>query len=116
MVTQENTVMKKLQQMQEQMQQFTVGIAGIGGLGSNAAVALARASIGKLVLVDFDVVDETNLNRQYYFCDQLGEPIGSTLWAFLLPLPFLCQIPTVYTLVGGVFILFGIYLTSRNKK
>jgi len=51
----------------------TVGIAGCGGLGSNCAVALARVGIGKLVMVDFDRVRESNLNRQYFFLDQIGE-------------------------------------------
>jgi len=53
---------------------FRIGIAGCGGLGSNCAVALARAGIGHLILVDFDVVDLSNLNRQYYFRDQIGLP------------------------------------------
>jgi len=51
----------------------TVGIAGAGGLGSNCAVALARSGIGKLVIADFDIVSESNLNRQYYFFDQIGK-------------------------------------------
>lgn len=50
-----------------------IGIAGCGGLGSNCAVALARTGIGKLVLADFDVVRKSNLNRQHYFTDQLGQ-------------------------------------------
>jgi len=50
----------------------TVGIAGCGGLGSNCAVALARVGIGSLVIADFDVIVESNLNRQYYFHDQVG--------------------------------------------
>lgn len=50
----------------------TVGIAGCGGLGSNCAVALVRAGIGTLVIADFDVVGKSNLNRQYYFFDQVG--------------------------------------------
>lgn len=49
-----------------------VGIAGSGGLGSNCAVALARVGVGNLVLTDFDVVEESNLNRQYFFRDQIG--------------------------------------------
>lgn len=49
-----------------------VGIAGCGGLGSNAAVALARVGVGRLIIADFDVVSESNLNRQYYFYDQIG--------------------------------------------
>jgi sulfur carrier protein ThiS adenylyltransferase len=48
-----------------------VGIAGCGGLGSNCAVALARVGIGTLVIADFDVVSFGNLNRQYYFLDQV---------------------------------------------
>ncbi len=51
----------------------TVGIAGCGGLGSNAAVALARVGIGKLIIVDFDIIEESNLNRQYYFYQQIGQ-------------------------------------------
>lgn len=49
-----------------------VGIAGIGGLGSNAAVALARMGIGRLVLADYDIVDESNLKRQHYMIRHLG--------------------------------------------
>jgi sulfur carrier protein ThiS adenylyltransferase len=51
----------------------TVGIAGCGGLGSNCAMALARVGIGRLVIADFDVVSESNLNRQYFFRDQVGK-------------------------------------------
>lgn len=49
-----------------------IGIAGLGGLGSNIAVSLARIGIGSLVLVDFDVVEFSNLNRQYYFIKHIG--------------------------------------------
>jgi sulfur carrier protein ThiS adenylyltransferase len=49
-----------------------VGIAGCGGLGSNCAVALARIGTGTLVIADFDVVTSQNLNRQYFFLDQVG--------------------------------------------
>jgi sulfur carrier protein ThiS adenylyltransferase len=51
---------------------FRVGIAGAGGLGSNCAVALARCGVGTLVISDFDVVEPANLNRQYYFINQVG--------------------------------------------
>jgi len=50
----------------------TVAVCGIGGLGSNIAIALARAGIGKLILIDFDRVDITNLHRQQYKADQIG--------------------------------------------
>ncbi len=52
----------------------TVGIAGLGGLGSAIAIALARIGVGKLILVDFDVVESSNLNRQQYFIHQIGMP------------------------------------------
>jgi len=54
------------------LSRFTVGIAGCGGLGSNCAVALARCGVGKLVIADYDIVTLQNLNRQYYFHDQIG--------------------------------------------
>ena len=50
-----------------------VGIAGAGGLGSNCAMHLVRAGIQRLTVVDFDVVNESNLNRQFFFRDQLGQ-------------------------------------------
>jgi sulfur carrier protein ThiS adenylyltransferase len=56
------------------VKQAAVGIAGVGGLGSAVAMALVRTGIGKLVLVDFDLVVPSNLNRQQYFLDQLGKP------------------------------------------
>jgi sulfur carrier protein ThiS adenylyltransferase len=62
------------QQVRNKLRNYTVGIAGCGGLGSNCAVALARIGIGKLILADFDVVELSNLNRQYYFRHQIGMP------------------------------------------
>ena len=50
----------------------TVAVCGLGGLGSNIAIALARAGIGKLILIDFDRVDITNLHRQQYKANQIG--------------------------------------------
>lgn len=50
-----------------------VGIAGAGGLGSNCAMLLARSGVRSFVLADFDRVDASNLNRQFYFADDLGQ-------------------------------------------
>jgi sulfur carrier protein ThiS adenylyltransferase len=49
-----------------------IGIAGCGGIGSNVAMHLARSGVKRLKIVDFDRVDATNLNRQFYFSTQLG--------------------------------------------
>ena len=58
--------------VQKNFSSATVAICGLGGLGSNIAVSLARAGIGKLILIDFDRVDITNLHRQQYKADQIG--------------------------------------------
>ena len=52
----------------------TVGIAGAGGLGSNVAISLTRAGVSRFVIIDFDKVEKSNLNRQYYSLDQIGKP------------------------------------------
>jgi sulfur carrier protein ThiS adenylyltransferase len=62
----------KFSEIRNHLSKFRVGIAGAGGLGSNCAVALARCGVGTLVVTDFDIVEEANLNRQFYFADQLG--------------------------------------------
>jgi len=67
----------------ERLKRSTVGIAGCGGLGSNVAISLARSGVGKLILVDFDLVEPSNLNRQQYFVDQIGLPKVEALAANL---------------------------------
>jgi sulfur carrier protein ThiS adenylyltransferase len=64
---------EKSERIKKKLRDSSVGIAGLGGLGSNAAIALARAGIGRLLLVDFDKIEEKNLTRQYYFLDQIGK-------------------------------------------
>ena len=61
-----------------------VAVIGCGGLGSNAAAMLVRCGVGELTLVDFDVVEESNLNRQLFFADQLGQPKTAALAETLL--------------------------------
>ena len=59
-------------ELQQAFSSAMVAVCGLGGLGSNIAIALARAGIGKLILIDFDRVDITNLHRQQYKADQIG--------------------------------------------
>ena len=56
----------------EALRNGKVAIAGLGGLGSNIAVMLARIGVGNLLLVDFDTVEPSNLNRQHYNITHLG--------------------------------------------
>ncbi|MDI3256409.1 MAG: tRNA threonylcarbamoyladenosine dehydratase [Kyrpidia sp.] len=59
----------------EVMMRSTVAVVGMGGVGSFAAEALARTGIGRLILIDRDVVDITNINRQVpALMDTVGRP------------------------------------------
>lgn len=60
------------EELQQKFSSAIVAICGLGGLGSNIAFSLARAGIGKLILIDFDKVDITNLHRQQYKASQIG--------------------------------------------
>lgn len=60
-------------ELQSKFSAAVVAVCGLGGLGSNIAVSLARAGIGKLILIDFDKVDITNLHRQQYKAAQIGK-------------------------------------------
>ncbi len=61
------------EELQNKISAARVAVCGLGGLGSNIAIALARAGVGHLHLIDFDRVDLTNLNRQQYAVRQLGQ-------------------------------------------
>ncbi len=59
-------------ELQKKLTAANVAVCGLGGLGSNIAIALARAGVGRLHIIDFDRVDISNLNRQQYYPEQLG--------------------------------------------
>jgi len=67
----------------EKVKKSRVGVAGLGGLGSAVAVALARTGVGGMILVDYDVVEPSNLNRQQFFLEQVGTPKTEALAANL---------------------------------
>ena len=52
---------------QEKLKKSTIAIVGLGALGTNSAELLARAGIGKLLLIDRDIVELSNLQRQSLF-------------------------------------------------
>ncbi len=58
--------------LQAKLETACVAVCGLGGLGSGIAVMLARAGVGRLILIDFDTVDVTNLHRQQYKANQVG--------------------------------------------
>lgn len=65
------------------LQAKCAGVAGCGGLGSNAAVALVRAGVGRLILADHDVVELSNLNRQQFYRSDVGKKKVEALAAHL---------------------------------
>ena len=67
------------QQVFDTLAKAHVGIAGLGGLGSNIAMMLARSGVGHLLLIDFDRVEPSNLNRQHYMVSHLGMPKSEAL-------------------------------------
>lgn len=81
-------------ELQAKFQNAKVAVLGLGGLGSNIAIALARAGVGYLHLIDFDKVDITNLNRQQYFVHQLGQYKTEALSETLKQIAPYCQVKT----------------------
>lgn len=78
--------------MTERLSRSVIGIAGCGGIGSNAAVSFVRAGVGKLIIVDHDVVEPSNLNRQYYFADDIGKKKTDALKERLMKINPHCEI------------------------
>lgn len=69
---------------QKKLQNTSVLVVGCGGLGSPIAVYLASSGLGKIHLVDFDTIDETNLHRQvFYALDDVGKPKAEVLSNFI---------------------------------
>lgn len=66
--------LRHTKKVQDRLSEASVAVCGLGGLGSHIAFALARCGIGRLHLIDFDVVDLSNLNRQQYGLAQIGKP------------------------------------------
>jgi sulfur carrier protein ThiS adenylyltransferase len=95
----------------KKLKQGRVAIAGLGGLGSNIAVMLARIGVGQLLLVDFDIVEPSNLNRQSYYIRHLGMPKTVALQSQLEEINPFIQIETRTVCVeeGNVAELFRGY-------
>ena len=79
-------------ELQAKLSRASVAVCGLGGLGSNIAIALARAGVGKMHIIDFDRVDISNLNRQQYFPEQLGQPKTEALSDTLKRIAPYCEI------------------------
>ena len=79
-------------ELQAKIAAARVAICGLGGLGSNIAIALARAGVGRLHLIDFDQVDLANLNRQQYLMAQIGQYKTEAMRDTLAAIAPYCQV------------------------
>ena len=68
----EDLLKRNVKGVSKKIKETKVCILGLGGLGSNVAILLARSGIGYLKLVDFDIVEASNLNRQQYRISHIG--------------------------------------------
>lgn len=87
------------QQVFETLSKACVGIAGLGGLGSNIAMMLARSGVGHLLLVDFDKVEPSNLNRQHYMVSHLGLQKTEALKSLILQANPFIHLDTIDTYI-----------------
>lgn len=85
----------------DKLKKATVGVAGLGGLGSAVAIALARMGLGTLFLVDYDVVEPSNLNRQQFNIDQIGASKTETIKTILAKINPYVQVKTFREVLTG---------------
>lgn len=80
----------------ERLKRASVAICGLGGLGSHIAIMLARVGVGRLRLIDFDIIEPSNLNRQAYSIDDLGAFKADALSAQIARInPFITTEPLI---------------------
>ena len=96
---------RQTEEVQEKLFQAKIAICGLGGLGSAIAIALARAGVGTLHLIDFDRVDLSNLNRQQYSYEETGMTKPDALEQEILRFAPYCKIEKDF-----------IKLTEENAK
>ena len=82
-------------ELQSKFSSAAVAVCGLGGLGSNIAIALARVGVGRLLLIDYDRVDITNLHRQQYKANQIGKYKTEALVENLIEIAPYIRIETV---------------------
>lgn len=87
---------------QERLLTSRVLILGLGGLGSPAAMYLAAAGVGTLVLADFDRVDLSNLQRQLaHTTPRIGQLKTESAKQAILALNPDCRVETIDRMLGG---------------
>ena len=108
----------------EKLKKAKVCILGLGGLGSNVAILLARAGIGYLKLVDFDIVEASNLNRQQYRISHIGIKKTEAIKTIIKEINPFVEIETldikvdrenIYSIVGNIEIVVEAFDRAETK-
>ena len=108
----------------EKLKKAKVCILGLGGLGSNVAVLLARSGIGYLKLVDFDIVEASNLNRQQYRISHIGMKKTEAIKTIIKEINPFVEIDTldikvdrenIYSIVGDIEIVVEAFDRAETK-
>ena len=115
---------RNVKDIAEKLKEAEVCILGLGGLGSNVAILLARAGIGHLKLVDFDVVEASNLNRQQYRISHIGLKKTEAIKTIIKEINPFVEIETldikvdrenIYSIVGDIEIVVEAFDVAETK-
>ena len=108
----------------EKLKKAKVCILGLGGLGSNVAVLLARSGIGYLKLVDFDIVEASNLNRQQYRISHIGLKKTEAMKTIIKEINPFVEVETldikvdrknIYSIIGDIEIVVEAFDSAETK-
>ena len=108
----------------EKLKKAKVCILGLGGLGSNVAVLLTRAGIGYLKLIDFDIVEASNLNRQQYRISHIGLKKTEAMKTIIKEINPFVEVETldikvdrknIYSIIGDIEIVVEAFDSAETK-
>ena len=120
----EDLFKRNVKDIAKKLKKAKVCILGLGGLGSNVAVLLARSGIGYLKLIDFDVVEASNLNRQQYRISHIGMKKTEAIKTIIKEINPFVEIDTldikldrenIYSIVGDIEIVVEAFDRAETK-
>lgn len=120
----EDLLKRNVKDISKKLKETKVCILGLGGLGSNVATLLARAGIGYLKLVDFDIVEASNLNRQQYRISHIGMKKTEVMKNILKEINPFVEVETldikvdrknIYSIIGDIEIVVEAFDRAETK-
>ena len=120
----EDLLKRNVKGISKKLKKTRVCILGLGGLGSNVAVLLARSGIGYLKLVDFDIVEASNLNRQQYRISHIGLKKTEAMKTIIKEINPFVEVETldikvdrknIYSIIGDIEIVVEAFDSAETK-